>query len=213
RVSGASSGPSGCGTRADAAADDSRRDVGRSCRVGGRVRPLPVADCRHPRDHACMTGDKVVTLAPCVVRHIPPDGVSDAAAHGRPLYLVFWEGRRPAGLRLLLPGELPLPPTALPDIRAATVARQSGDQLEDAAPTATPDETVSVVICTRDRPDDLRRCLMALSRCDPAPAEILVVDNAPADDRAMKVVAERPGVRYVRETRKGLSHARNAGVV
>ncbi|MGZ9083900.1 MAG: glycosyltransferase family 2 protein, partial [Rhodoplanes sp.] len=71
---------------------------------------------------------------------------------------------------------------------------------------------VSVVVCTRDRAQDLHRCLASLSRCAPAPAEIIVVDNASADDAAEAIARLYPGVRYVREPRAGLSHARNTGV-
>ena len=68
----------------------------------------------------------------------------------------------------------------------------------------------SVVICTRDRPEDLDRCLSALSRLDYPTFEILVVDNAPSDERAREV-AHRHRVRRVVESAPGLSRARNRG--
>lgn len=71
--------------------------------------------------------------------------------------------------------------------------------------------TVSLIICTRDRPDDLARCLHSLRDQARAPDEVVVVDNAPSDDRT-RAVAVAAGVRYVREDRPGLDHARNAGV-
>src|SRR5436189_6261045 len=46
------------------------------------------------------------------------------------------------------------------------------------APSATAD-AVSVVVCTRDRPEFLRRCLDGLLRLKPAPIEIVVVNNSP----------------------------------
>jgi GT2 family glycosyltransferase len=73
--------------------------------------------------------------------------------------------------------------------------------------------TMSVALCTRNRPDDLRMCLRSLCALQPAPLEILVVDNAPSDDRSKEVASEVPGVRYVREPRPGLSWARNRAVV
>jgi O-antigen biosynthesis protein len=73
--------------------------------------------------------------------------------------------------------------------------------------------TVSVVLCTRDRPDDLRKCLQALLSLRPEPLEIVVVDNAPSSDASQEVVAEHPRVRYLREPRPGLSWARNRGVL
>lgn len=76
----------------------------------------------------------------------------------------------------------------------------------------------SVVVCTHERPDDLRRCLAALRQLDAPPGEILVVDNAPTTERTASVVAdamhERSGphrLRYVREDRPGLNWARMAG--
>jgi glycosyltransferase involved in cell wall biosynthesis len=75
---------------------------------------------------------------------------------------------------------------------------------------------VSVVVCTRDRPADLYTCLTGLIDLDPAPLEIIVVDNAPGDARSRGVVESfnRTGahVRYVREDAPGLSRARNAGL-
>lgn len=71
--------------------------------------------------------------------------------------------------------------------------------------------SVSVVVCTRDRPQQLARCLRSLQNLS-LNAEILVVDNAPSSEATRHVVAERPGVRYVVEPRPGLSIARNTGI-
>lgn len=70
---------------------------------------------------------------------------------------------------------------------------------------------LSVLICTRERPDDLERCLTALARQTVQPLDIVVVDNAPRTD-ATRRVAEAAGVRYVVEPRPGLNCARNAGL-
>jgi GT2 family glycosyltransferase len=72
--------------------------------------------------------------------------------------------------------------------------------------------SVSVVICTRERPAALARCLASLRNLADPPLEIIVVDNAPATDATAQVVAEFPNVRYKLEPRPGLSHARNAGI-
>jgi glycosyltransferase involved in cell wall biosynthesis len=69
---------------------------------------------------------------------------------------------------------------------------------------------ISVVVCTRDRPAALARCLDALARLDHAPFEVVVVDNASRDDAAERIVAATP-FRYVREDRPGLDRARNRG--
>ncbi|MFL5894949.1 MAG: glycosyltransferase, partial [Thermoleophilaceae bacterium] len=70
--------------------------------------------------------------------------------------------------------------------------------------------TCSVVVCTHRRPSYLTGVLAGLAHLDPAPMEIVVVDNdpGPADCRAQ---VERAGARYVREDRRGLNNARSAG--
>lgn len=74
-----------------------------------------------------------------------------------------------------------------------------------------PGDDISVIICTRNRPESLRTCLASLARQSLDPREVIVVDNAPEDDRTRRVV-EAAGVRYVREDRPGLSFARNSGI-
>ncbi len=71
--------------------------------------------------------------------------------------------------------------------------------------------TVSVVVCTRDRPEDLERCLASLAALDTPPHEIVVVDNAPSDGRAREL-CERLSVTYVLEPTPGQSRARNRGI-
>jgi glycosyltransferase involved in cell wall biosynthesis len=73
--------------------------------------------------------------------------------------------------------------------------------------TATP--TVSVVICTRERPADLARALDAVRSLQPPPLETIVVDNAPTSDATREVVARAEFAKYVREDRRGLDAARN----
>jgi GT2 family glycosyltransferase len=82
-----------------------------------------------------------------------------------------------------------------------------------AAATADTAAGTSVVVCTLARPQALARCLASLARAEPAPDEVIVVDNAPEPDAATRAVVTRSGVaRYVSEPRSGLSAARNAGV-
>ncbi len=74
--------------------------------------------------------------------------------------------------------------------------------------------SVTVAVCTRDRPDELRRCLEALERLDLPGVELLVVDNAPGDDATERLVRTRhPRVRYAREPAPGLDHARNRAIL
>lgn len=73
-------------------------------------------------------------------------------------------------------------------------------------------EAVSVVVCTRDRPDSLVRCLKSLQSLATRPHELIVVDNAPNSDKTKELVARFTGVQYIREPRPGLSVARNRGI-
>jgi GT2 family glycosyltransferase len=75
-----------------------------------------------------------------------------------------------------------------------------------------PAVTVSVVICTRDRPADLARCLQSFAQQIRVPDQIVVVDNAPRDD-ATRLATTSAGVDYVREDRPGLDIARNTGAL
>ncbi|PSB20017.1 glycosyl transferase family 2 [filamentous cyanobacterium CCP2] len=69
---------------------------------------------------------------------------------------------------------------------------------------------VTVAVCTRDRTDDLARCLDAIVQLDYPHLDLLVVDNAPSDDATQQLVqTQYPQVRYVREPRPGLDWARN----
>ena len=66
--------------------------------------------------------------------------------------------------------------------------------------------TLSVVVCTHDRPEDLQRCLAALAALED-PVEVVVVDSA-----SRVAVGPLDGVRLIRLEEPGLSRARNAGL-
>ena len=70
---------------------------------------------------------------------------------------------------------------------------------------------LSVIVCTRDRPEALASCLSALVSQRRPPGEILVVDNS-AGRTAEPACRNFPQVGYVHEPRPGLSRARNAGI-
>jgi GT2 family glycosyltransferase len=88
---------------------------------------------------------------------------------------------------------------------------------ELAAPPPPSPESISVVVCTKDRHVRLSRCLAAITRAfeaaEPRPStvEIVVVDNAPSDAATAEVVGRHAGVRHVVEPRAGLDFARNTG--
>ena len=70
--------------------------------------------------------------------------------------------------------------------------------------------TCAVVVCTRDRPALLDRCLAAATRLEYPRFGILVVGNAPTTDETREV-ARRWGAGYAVEPVPGLSRARNRG--
>lgn len=116
--------------------------------------------------------------------------------------------------------ELGGPPVATHDGRCRGALRlESVKMIEDvigrldrwAAPASDSAENLSVVVCTRDRPESLTRCLRSLKQQASAPGEIIVVDNSPG--RTAKAICDADqAVTYVHAPRPGLSAARNLGV-
>jgi GT2 family glycosyltransferase len=87
----------------------------------------------------------------------------------------------------------------------------------DAIRDITSTETISVVVCTRNRGPVLRGCLARLRELTTTPlVEFLIVDNAPSDEQGRLAfhdeVGADPRFRYVVEPRPGLSCARNRGL-
>lgn len=72
--------------------------------------------------------------------------------------------------------------------------------------------SISIVIPTCDRTDDLRRCLQSLDDAVYARKTVIVVDNG-TECESTSAVAKEFGANYVRETRQGLDFARNAGIM
>ncbi|MGH7845184.1 MAG: glycosyltransferase family 2 protein [Candidatus Binatia bacterium] len=81
------------------------------------------------------------------------------------------------------------------------------DHREEITATLIPNATVAV--CTRDRPEDLRRCLDALMCLPDDGQELLVIDNCPSTQATRRLVEQYDRVRYVREDCPGLNIARN----
>ncbi|ARC55648.1 Putative mycofactocin biosynthesis glycosyltransferase MftF [Frondihabitans sp. 762G35] len=76
--------------------------------------------------------------------------------------------------------------------------------------------TVTVIICTRDRPEQLRGALTSVLALDYPAFDVVVVDNAGATDETAELVRTEfadPRVRLVREPLAGLSRARNTGLL
>ena len=119
------------------------------------------------------------------------------------------------GFRSALPG-LPEPPLEDPvqALRSLVNLEEPIAEMKElvTAPGPKPRATLSVAICTHERPEELSCCLTSLTRSEEQPDEILVIDNAPCSDATREVVARFAGVRYYCEPTKGLSAARNAAL-
>lgn len=132
------------------------------------------------------------------------DGVVVADALRRALEPSTWH-LAAARARELLDGG-----TAIDD---CSVERLFDASVPAPAPAPRPWPLVTVAVCTRDRADDLRRCLQALARLDYPHLDVLVVDNASRTDAVARLVErEFPQVRCVREDRPGLDWARNRAI-
>ncbi len=128
---------------------------------------------------------------------------------GRPLG--FWMEPRPAGSEV---SAAELAERAAAEVSANVVRQAAVAEVGTDAPATPP--PVTIAVCTHGRPERLARCLGAIQalRVPPgAPApDVLVVDNAPPDERTRELVDRAPGVRYAREPLTGLDFARNRAV-
>ncbi len=143
-----------------------------------------------------------------------PACVEYPAGYRRALVLVRFKGV-PVGKF-----HLPLNGAGLPREKVvAAICREFGPMLADAwltdwighdgrpKPQSLPSATVAV--CTRDRADDLARCLESVTRLRQGGQQVMVVDSASRGAATPDVVARFPGARYVREEQPGLDRARN----
>jgi GT2 family glycosyltransferase len=75
---------------------------------------------------------------------------------------------------------------------------------------------LSVVVATCAGVDSTLRCVEAILRSDTGPVEVVIVENRPAGSAVRRALQDRFGaderVRYVEESRPGLSSARNTGL-
>lgn len=101
---------------------------------------------------------------------------------------------------------------------AAAVTAQLGVRDFGPAPSSGHCEPLplSVVVCTRDRPEMLAMCLKTLQDLQYPAYEVVVVDNAPSTPASAecfdRLVGDDPRFRYVLEPVPGLSRARNRGL-
>ncbi len=72
---------------------------------------------------------------------------------------------------------------------------------------------ISVAVCTRDRTDNLEKCLRSIEQSDYNDFEVLVIDNAPSDEKTKHFVENNfPKFRYILEEKPGLDWARNRAI-
>jgi GT2 family glycosyltransferase len=91
-----------------------------------------------------------------------------------------------------------------------------GDKLDRTPPPLAPVRyAVTVVIATRNRPENVARCVRSLLRSTHQRFTVLVVDNDPDNDRTETVVRDLDDARveYLREAQRGTSAGRNRGLV
>ncbi|MBS1660663.1 MAG: glycosyltransferase [Bacteroidetes bacterium] len=152
---------------------------------------------------------------PYTILHLQEDEFRDKELPPGNYYLVFWRETTPLGHYWLEGGIEP--------VRLKNHEKAIEELIEESVShfitysnkipqRAGEGYGLSIIICTRNRPEDLDRCIRALMGSVDKDFELIVVDNASDDDRTEKVVAGYPGVKYVREERPGLDIARNTGI-
>jgi GT2 family glycosyltransferase len=151
---------------------------------------------------------------PTAILDVAAEAVPDAAdglARYREALVLVRRGGRPVGQT-----RLPVRDGCVEgDTLRSAVTRvldSAPDAVPEPAPGPAPSPTATVAVCTRDRPEDLARCLAAIARLRDDGQEVLVVDSASSTDGARRVSEGYPRVRYVREDRPGLDVARNRAI-
>jgi hypothetical protein len=173
-------------------------------------RPLPAIAPADPTGREALRAYLLIRLFTeplgTVLIDLPPDGLSPgdlAAGIDARLGRRIRDRAVAAGIR---------PPAALGARGLATRRSDTVPYLVERDTVLHDPPHITVAVCTRNQPDGLRRLLDSVLRCAYPRFRILVVDNAPVDDRAERVAreaGERGILSYVREPRPGLSNARN----
>jgi GT2 family glycosyltransferase len=205
------------GRRALAAA---RRQVAGIHAAFADQRSLPVPEGPVRANRPVVVAEAVRTVAV----DVPLQDLAGLERYAR-VRVVLTRGGRPFGQADLIPEGDTVSALQLRDAiaRVWTAALLAGEGASEARealsrwlgarvnPSTVP--SVTVVVPTLDRPDDLRTCLAGLvAQRYGGRLEVLVVDNAPESGLTPPVVSEFPGVRMVSEPRRGSSYARNAGI-
>jgi glycosyltransferase involved in cell wall biosynthesis len=98
-----------------------------------------------------------------------------------------------------------------PEVYSSNSLLSDTVQVPLSAPRVGIDLTVTIVLCTRNRPALLGKCLEAVAALNPQPDDVLIVDNSEGCAET-KDLARKFSARYIVEPIPGLSRARNRGL-
>jgi glycosyltransferase involved in cell wall biosynthesis len=70
----------------------------------------------------------------------------------------------------------------------------------------------TIVIASRDRPEELGRCLGSVMQCVTCEDEVIVVDSASDQPHIIRAIASKAGARLIRSELTGSARARNIGI-
>jgi glycosyltransferase involved in cell wall biosynthesis len=133
-----------------------------------------------------------------------PDWARVAGRRGLRTLFVLWHSDRAVGQAWVTERDEPTVAVEQAIATAPVVDASTGR--------SPPPSTVSIVVCTRDRPEALERCLATFGAQTRKPDEVIVVDNASRGPETREVTSAA-GATYIREDRPGLDIARNTGLL
>jgi O-antigen biosynthesis protein len=182
---------------------------------------------RTRRSAADGAASATVSPAEGIVGIRPPVAVAqiDLSASDRPVHLSEpREGRPYTAVAVLVRDHakplawtvVPAPPNGLISREQLPIELQRHRSSSEVAPGAPPTD-ICVVVTTCAEADSTVACIRSLLASERLPAEIIVVENRPIGSGVPRAVqqafADPPmPIRVVPEARRGLSHARNAGL-
>jgi O-antigen biosynthesis protein len=171
--------------------------------------PLPRIDHDGPYGRAWMLVRLQTEPIGICVAPLPPEGIAPDELAG----LIWRELAEPIAERVTAAGQ---PRPAGLTGGGLPAPAQSWPYERDRAAVLAKAPFISVVVCTRDRPEQIGKCLSRLAQQQYPRYEVVVVDNAPTSDALREVVEGQAGTgadfRYCVEPRPGLSWARNEGI-
>jgi glycosyltransferase involved in cell wall biosynthesis len=156
-----------------------------------------------------VSGDFVPAFVGQVELSGPPPALEAPAKYGRARLLARFNGT-PLGII-----DVPLTEgQASGEAIAAEAADQLGELAGRPSPPIDDQRLVSVILCTRDHPEELARAVASVLACDYPKLELVVVDNSPSTDATRELIEgiDDQRLHYVLEPIAGLSRARNRGL-